>query len=141
MARALTLDIPQRQVLVDFFGDANGLSWHHRVLCHGVGPGAWIALTPDLEVERINLNEHRVVGLPRAGQFPRARYAETYHFAADIGDQEWRTALAAARELAAVLGEPADGPQDVSSAWRVADVVTWVRRWRRLPALSRYLHA
>ena len=30
MARIQTLDVPDEQVLIDFFGDANGLDWHHR---------------------------------------------------------------------------------------------------------------
>ena len=95
MAAAVrTLDLAQRQVLIDFYDDPNGFYWHHRVLCHTVGPGIWVALTPDFEATSVNLDEHRVVALPRAGPFPRQQVQEgCYHFNEIDARQEWRAAV------------------------------------------------
>ena len=53
------LDIEQRQILVDYFDDPNGLRWHHRILAVPLGGSRWIWITPDLGVQaaqhRINL--------------------------------------------------------------------------------------
>ena len=50
----LTLDIEQKQVLV-FFDDPH-YNWHHRVLvCPLKVEGNWVALSPDLECEAIDL--------------------------------------------------------------------------------------
>ena len=74
MAAALnarTLDILERQALIDFWGDEDGFFWHHRILLlPGASPGRWIVATPDLEVQFTDISEHRVVPLARAEEFP-----------------------------------------------------------------------
>lgn len=52
-----TLDVPERQVLIDFYGDADGFNWHHRLLLLPTpSPGVWVAATPDWDVSRCDLS-------------------------------------------------------------------------------------
>ena len=61
-----SLDISHRQVLVDFFEDENQFWWHHRVLfIKGDGSGEWIAATPSLSIQMVDLRAHRVIPLDR----------------------------------------------------------------------------
>ena len=47
--RNVTLDITERQVLVDFFHDPNGLIWHARMLLQANPvPGVWLLLAPNM---------------------------------------------------------------------------------------------
>ena len=50
------LDIADYQILVHF-PDDNHYRWHHRVLLHKIGGGRWVALTPDGDMEVIDLKE------------------------------------------------------------------------------------
>ena len=70
-----TLDIPERQALLGFFGDANGLNWHDGVLLQQGPEARWVVGTPDLEVEQADLGTHRVIPLNRAAPFLRRRQA------------------------------------------------------------------
>ena len=116
-AAARTLDLPQKQVLIDFYDDEDGYYWHHRVLCHSVSPGTWVAITPDLEATSCNLNDHRVIALPRAGPFPRRQVQEgCYHFG-NVDAQEWRAAVQSAKELAAILGVTSGEAGPAGGAW------------------------
>ncbi|CAK0894775.1 unnamed protein product [Prorocentrum cordatum] len=93
-----TLDIPEPQVLVHYPND-EGMFWHHRILVKKITAGAWIAITPDLELVRHNLLEQRHLVLERNSMFPANRRGE-----------------------AAILG---DGDHDVEMenfAWVVAEV-------------------
>ena len=104
MARVLTLDVLEAQVLIDFFDDEDGLLWHHRLLLLPTPTaGVWIGATPDLGVQRIDLNDHRVKALQRNAEFPRDVYAESYIFD-PITVEELATLKAEARSLAEVLG-------------------------------------
>ena len=67
-----TLDVSFNQVLVDFPEDANGFVWHHRLLLISLGGSRWICVTPTLSVQVVDLGNHRVIVLPRAGNFPAA---------------------------------------------------------------------
>ncbi len=70
-ARAPTLDLPERQVLIDYFNDPNGLVWHQRLLLQATASaGVWVCATPDHDVERVDLNRHRVLALGRHCAFP-----------------------------------------------------------------------
>ena len=51
MERMSALDIPEKQVAIDFFDNPNGFRWHARVLLIRLGLGKWILATPDLEVQ------------------------------------------------------------------------------------------
>ena len=66
----LTLDIRDHQILRHYPQDANGFFWHHRVLLCKISPGIWIGLTPDLDLERINLHDVEHIPLERRARFP-----------------------------------------------------------------------
>ena len=72
MAAPRTLDLKDPQVLLHFPNDAGGFFWHHRVLLEKIGPGVWIGVTPDGDIERIDLNIRRYVPLDRRADFPGA---------------------------------------------------------------------
>ena len=56
------LDLPERQCLVFYGEDANGLRYHHRLLLVATPlPGRWIIGTPTYEVQVLDLNEVEVV--------------------------------------------------------------------------------
>jgi hypothetical protein len=74
-----TLDISELQVVVEFPNDAN-VTWHHRVLLHRVTDATWITLTPDLELERLNLAARRHRVLERAARFPADVEEDLYYF-------------------------------------------------------------
>eukprot|EP00972_Heterocapsa_arctica_P006299 923761-Heterocapsa_arctica.AAC.1 len=57
------------QILVAFFGDANGVFWHMRLLLIHGGGGKWIAATPDHELEVIDITEYRVIPLESHERF------------------------------------------------------------------------
>ena len=61
MAEVEALDIADIQVLVHFPHDGGRLYWHHRILLHKIGQGRWVALTPDHDLEIVNLAEQRHV--------------------------------------------------------------------------------
>ena len=66
----LTLDISEPQVLLNFPGDANGLTEHHRILLSRLGPGRWVAASPDYDLEILDLNNRRHTVLGRRSRFP-----------------------------------------------------------------------
>ena len=60
--------------------DAAGFFWHHRVLLQKCSPGVWIALTPDGDLERIDLGQVDHITLDRRSLFPPAQAPYTYAF-------------------------------------------------------------
>ena len=97
------LDTELEQCLVDFFDDASGLHWHHRLLLVEGETGQWIAATPDFDVELLDLSSHRVVPLTRRMVVPAAKAAESYMFD-PLNDGEENTLLDQGRALARLLG-------------------------------------
>ena len=67
-----TLDVEQKQLPVHYEDD-NDYEWHHGLLLTPLGGASWIWATPDLEIERADVDQFRVVVLARASAFP-ARY-------------------------------------------------------------------
>ena len=51
----VSLDIPERQVLLYFAGDA--VPWHHRILMERVSGSRWIVVTPTFDLEVVYLAE------------------------------------------------------------------------------------
>lgn len=76
----LTLDIKEPQILRRYPNDANAFYWHHRVLLCKVSPGIWIGLTPDADLERIDLHAVEHIPLERRAPFPNAQAPYTYAF-------------------------------------------------------------
>ena len=86
MAAALrTLDVNLTQVLIDFFDD--DFNWHHRFLVVAQGGASWICVTPDLQVETVDLSAHRVLPLRRNSPFPQRAHDTMYIFD-PISDQD-----------------------------------------------------
>lgn len=116
---ALTLDIPEVQVLVSYPNDPNGLTWHHRILLHRVDAGDWITLTPDLEFQRHNLatQQHRV--LDRSMPFPQDIENEI-HAHDPISRASVANYKRQSQVMAAILGEGAIDELD-TVGWVIAD--------------------
>ena len=103
-ARLRTVDTELKQVLIDFFDDEEGFFWHHRLLVVKGEPGIWIAATPTLGIQRLDLNEHRVLPLTRVSAFPPDVQGQLFHFDAAITVGELTELKANAQALASVLG-------------------------------------
>lgn len=76
----LTLDIAEPQILLHFDQDPNGLTEHHRILLCKLGPGKWVVLTPDHDLETVDLTQRRHTVLGRRARFPAALYDQVYCF-------------------------------------------------------------
>ena len=119
----LVPDVPYRFCLVDYFGDAEGLDWHMRMLVipSGQGDARWVWATPDYEVQAGDLSEHRVIPLVGGRPLPAQQAQATYAFDA-FGPGELDDVVARARALAALLGFRDAGVEVPSGEqWRVAD--------------------
>ena len=80
-AAYLAPEVPERLILIDFWDE--DIPWHMRMfLQHTGAPGVWIASSPDMEVARLDLNEHRVVML-RGGAVVPPDYAGQYSYCFD----------------------------------------------------------
>ena len=104
-ARPRALDVVEQQVALDFPEDALYF-WHSRILLRRLGDGSrWIGVSPDLELEVVDLSDHRVVPYVRAAPLP-GRVAEgVYHFdAADVTEDVLQRLHQEAIALAHVLG-------------------------------------
>ena len=75
-----TLDIKEPQVILHFPQDAGGFFWHHRVLLEKCSPGVWIGVSPDGDLERIDLSVTQHITLDRKANFPAPRRAYVYAF-------------------------------------------------------------
>ena len=66
-----TLNIPEKQVLVDLWEDECDFFWHHRnLLVPTIASGKWICATPDYEVALVDLSERRIVSIAKDEVFP-----------------------------------------------------------------------
>lgn len=114
-----SLDIPDPQILLHFPNDANGITEHHRILLCKLGPGRWIASSPDFELETLDLNlrRHTVIGR-------RSRYSDDLNDVSYVFDPISRNELEElrrrAKTMAVILG---DGAQEAIQAlvWVFAD--------------------
>ncbi len=119
--KVLTLDIPEAQVAVEFPNDPQ-VRFHHRVLLVDLGQGKHVAVTPDEEVESLDLNSHRIVSLLRSAPFPTRIENDVYTFDPISAGTLERLRLEA-RTMARVLGASATSvqPSADSCRWVVAD--------------------
>ena len=115
-----TLDIKEPQILRHYPQDGDGFFWHHRVLLAKVGPGIFIALTPDEDLERIDLHTTDHLPLERRSDFPAPQAPYVYAFdeisKADLDRMKRRAA-----SLASLYNDTS--VDDIESyEWIVADV-------------------
>ena len=98
---AVSLDIPERQVLVPYYN--NDLVWRHRVLLVKLGDARWVVGTPDFEVQAADLSTFRKIhALPRNGDFPASAIAAgLYCFDNPIRDEDLLQMRGEAARLAA----------------------------------------
>ncbi|CAE8600432.1 unnamed protein product, partial [Polarella glacialis] len=75
-----SLDLAEPQILVEFPADPDGFFWRHRILLKRIAGPTWLALTPDHDICRRNLETSRHLVLERAAQFPAAQRAFVYAF-------------------------------------------------------------
>ena len=119
-----SLDIPERQVLISFWDDPNGLVYHARILLFATpSPGKWIVGAPDFDVQFADLSEHRVTPLGRDEDLPRRYLARTYAFDVPIEADQLARMRRAGRDLLEVFGlTGAAGAVPQGGRWRVADL-------------------
>ena len=118
---AETLDTDLIQVCVDFPEDPN-FRCHQRVLLFELGPGRWVASSPDFGIEVIDLANHRVVPLNRATRWPERVRGNVYGF--DPLTEEQREDIhIRGLQLAKVLGYKVAPSSTTGTArrWRVSD--------------------
>lgn len=117
-AAVMTLDIPEIQVIVEYAADPNAFYWHHRVLLHKLANGIWLALTPDMDVVRHDLNNQNHIVLERNSYFPRAQ--APYVYAMDpVSRAVLESKKRTARNQAIVLGDE-DMIDIAQTVWLVA---------------------
>ena len=117
---ARTLDVPELQVLYNYPGDGNGLFWHHRVLLARLGPGDWVGLTPDGDLERLDLARVAHHVCDRAAPFPTAVPPGQIYAFDPITRGELTQHKKRAKMQAAILGEEPVQDAEVY-AWRFSD--------------------
>ena len=80
-AEPKTLNIPEKQVLIDFWEDGGDFYWHHRILLVATNcPVKLICATPDYKVALVDLSVHRVVPLTKDEVFPTDYRGYIYSF-------------------------------------------------------------
>ena len=120
MADPKTLDLKDPQILRHYPGDLGGFFWHHRVLLEKCGPGIWIGLTPDGDLERIDLNVTAHITLDRKADFPPAQAPYVYAF-----DEMTRGELDGFRRRAKIMNNlfnDAEVQAVDSTTWVIADL-------------------
>ena len=116
MADPRSLDIRDPQIIRHYPADQNAFYWHHRVLLEKCGPGIWIGLTPDGDLERIDLNTVQHIVLERRSPFPAAQAAYVYAF-----DDMGRGELDAYRRQAKIMNSLFN-----DSAYEEGDTFQWL---------------
>ena len=116
--RGNALDIEEKQALIFFQADA--VPWHHRILVHRLENAKWIWITPDWEVQMVDISDVSLRMIGRGEQVP-ADCMPVYLFGAPVSEVEIAAARLEARRLYEVLG-----PQAAAS---------------RVPAETRWLYS
>jgi hypothetical protein len=117
----MALDVKYLQVLVHFPADAGGFFWHHRLLLKKLGAGSWVCLSPDLELERIDLTVQAHVVLDRASPIPAPQAAAAYVF--DPVPRAELDALVRRAEAMAMILDENDPAELAALGWYVSDSV------------------
>ena len=114
-----TLDIKEPQILRHYPADANAFYWHHRVLLVKVSPGIWIGLTPDGDLERINLHDVDHLPLERRSDFPGPQSPYIYAFD-EISRQELERHKRRAHGMAALFNDTSADDIEIFE-WMICD--------------------
>ena len=118
----LSLDIPEQQVCLDFPLDEN-FTWHGRVLMIMGEPGYWVVMTPDLELEYVQITAHRVVPVGRGAALPNRGLGDVYYFD-QVDAPTMERMRGEARALATAVGVttlPAALPGAAATRWIFSD--------------------
>ena len=69
----MSLNIPEKQVLLEFPPDVDGVRYHHRVLFFGIREGSWVLASPEGRVGVRDLSAHggSVIALAKGAALPR----------------------------------------------------------------------
>ena len=114
-----SLNIAEPQVLLNFPHDPNGVVHHHRVLLRKIGGGNWVVLTPDFDLEVVDLSTSRHRVLARNAPIPDDLVDESYVF-----DEISKAELERQKRLARTMGAILDDSTEVNVealVWVVAD--------------------
>ena len=98
---ARSLDISEPQVALEFADDP--VRYHHRLLLVPLGGGRHIAVSPDWDLDTVDLNVQRVTNLNRNAPFP-ARIADQIYTFDPVSADEMERVRLEARGLARLLG-------------------------------------
>ena len=123
LAVEVALDIPEQQVAIDFFDDGV-YEWHARVLMVAGEAGHWVVLTPDLELEYVQISQHRVVPIMRGSEFPARVRGQLYYFdpiPADALDRLRTEARALASAVGIVVVAGPGAAEGAPPRWIVSD--------------------
>eukprot|EP00435_Cladocopium_sp_Y103_P022131 s2932_g5.t1 len=116
---AVTLDVPEPQILLHFAGDQHGLTDHHRLLLVRLGPGRWIASSPDHELEVLDLTGRRHRVLSRRSRFPADILGSIYAFD-PLSRADHERLKREAKPMAVILGDE-EMEADQGTVWVFAD--------------------
>ena len=114
-----TLDLREPRILRHYPNDANAFYWHHRLLLTKVSPGVFIALTPDGDIERLDLHQLDHIPLERRSDFPAAQAPYVYAFD-DLSRADLETYRRRAVTMANLFNEDQLGDIDTYE-WMVSD--------------------
>lgn len=120
-----TLKIPEKQILLRYDADPNGLYWHHRVLFSRIRGSVWVVGTSDRAVFSEDIGEHAVRPLRADSSFPLDIADQIYCFDRDtVGVAELNAMRVEAKDIADVMGAEgqvsAVGLED--EMWVIAEV-------------------
>lgn len=114
-----TLDIREPQILRHYPLDAGGFYWHHRVLLQKCSAGVWVALTPDGDLERLDLLTTPHITLDRRRPFPGPQAPYVYAFD-DMTKGELESFRRRAKTMCSLLND-AEFQEIDAFDWVVAD--------------------
>lgn len=114
-----TLDVAELQVIVEFPEDEDGFYWHHRLALQRLSAGRWVMLTPDMELEVVDLTSQSYKLLLRGGRFPAPQAPYVYAFV-PISDTEIAKMKRHTKGFVELLGE-GDVGEASALVWAVCD--------------------
>ena len=117
----LSLDIEEKQILVYYEGDT--YEWHQRILHTRLGEARWIWITPDYDVQLVDVGECDVRPLGRNERIP-LDCRPAYLFRVPLSETDLAAARVESKRLAEVMGyvaAPSALRVEPESRWLYAD--------------------